>query len=433
MLYWINTTTGAQKLSNSTWSRRPPHIEFNAYTRESFGVGGGGGILGEMRRIEAVAQVWAGVEACGFGDGDVQIGDSDVRCALNMLGGVSVMLTSPGVGFGSLGKSGSTSDGPGRHFDNMSTSQIKAQTIETARTQIASAHDYEVKGDLKNALAAYTKGGSLVRAALDSTEYKRESAGGVVHKEFLGFQKDNAARAGWSSENQAKLQASRNQVLIEHQPAFRSNGLALRQGSLPRGKNECQFPPVIVNDDPSVDCDWRNGKAPSDCETGTQNFAILGEEPMVWPAGVCPRSTASLKIAICRQARQDPVLLRSTASALPGPSSDENQTSKRQRTTRDSVVNTEFTTNHLKPSDRRSGRSRETRFLRYLFGDHVQLGEQRTSKREFIYLDVLLELANLMEAVQDGERAAFEEVAQHCIVRERAMEGHLVDGRHLEP
>jgi ubiquitin carboxyl-terminal hydrolase 8 len=87
----------------------------------------------------------------------------------------------------------------------MSTSQIKAQTIETvrreskgagplallrqARAQIASAHDYEAKGDLKNALAAYTKGGSLVRAALDSNEYKRESAGGVVHKECLDFQK----------------------------------------------------------------------------------------------------------------------------------------------------------------------------------------------------------------------------------------------------
>jgi hypothetical protein len=66
---------------------------------------------------------------------------------------------------------------------------------------------------------------------------------------------DNAAWASWSSENQAKLQASCNQVLIEHQPVFRSNGLALRQGSLPRGRNECQFPPVIVNDDPSVDWD----------------------------------------------------------------------------------------------------------------------------------------------------------------------------------
>jgi ubiquitin carboxyl-terminal hydrolase 8 len=86
----------------------------------------------------------------------------------------------------------------------MSTSQIKAQAIETvrreskgagplallrqARAQIASAHDYEAKGDLKNALAAYTKGGSLVRAALDSTEYKRESAGAWCTR-CLDFQK----------------------------------------------------------------------------------------------------------------------------------------------------------------------------------------------------------------------------------------------------
>jgi hypothetical protein len=86
----------------------------------------------------------------------------------------------------------------------------------------------------------------------------------------------------------------------------------------------------------------------------------------------------------------------------------------------------------LKPGDRRSGRSRKAGFLQYLFGGHVQLGEPRTSKREFTYLDVRLELANLMEAAQDGERAAFEEVAQHCIVRERAVEGRLADGRYLE-
>ncbi|KAJ7931675.1 cysteine proteinase [Mycena leptocephala] len=91
----------------------------------------------------------------------------------------------------------------------MSTSQIKALVIEAvkreskgagalallkaARAQIVAAHDYETKGDLKNALAAYAKTGSLVRAALDSTEYKRESAGGVVHKECLEFQKSYGA------------------------------------------------------------------------------------------------------------------------------------------------------------------------------------------------------------------------------------------------
>ncbi|KAJ7809041.1 ubiquitin carboxyl-terminal hydrolase 4 [Mycena olivaceomarginata] len=174
-----------------------------------------------------------------------------------MLGGVSAMPTSPGVGgFGALGKSGSTSDGPGRHFENMSTSQIKAQTIETvrreskgagplallrqARAQIASAHDYEAKGDLKNALAAYTKGGSLVRAALDSTEYKRESAGGVVHKECLDFQKsysaDMASRMGAIEEKlkaleKEKAEEAPNTTSIggikDRIKALQSNGLAL--------------------------------------------------------------------------------------------------------------------------------------------------------------------------------------------------------------
>ncbi|KAJ7781910.1 ubiquitin carboxyl-terminal hydrolase 4 [Mycena maculata] len=123
-----------------------------------------------------------------------------------MLGGVSAMPSSPGLGgFGSPQQPGASPNGIGKHFDNMSTSQIKAQTIEAvrresrgagalallkaARNQIVAAHDYEGKGDLKNALASYTKGGTLVRAALDSTEYRRESAGGVVHKECLEFQK----------------------------------------------------------------------------------------------------------------------------------------------------------------------------------------------------------------------------------------------------
>ena len=81
-----------------------------------------------------------------------------------MLGGVSTM---PAV---ALGSPGSTPNGIARHFDNMSTSQIKAQMVEAvrreargagalallkaARSQIVAAHDYETRGDLKNALAS---------------------------------------------------------------------------------------------------------------------------------------------------------------------------------------------------------------------------------------------------------------------------------------
>jgi hypothetical protein len=42
------------------------------------------------------------------------------------------------------------------------------------------------------------------------------------------------------------------------------------------------------------------------------------------------------------------------------------------------------------------------------------------------------EFVHLLEAAQDGERAAFEKVAQHCIVREGAVEGCLADSGYLE-
>ncbi|KAJ7696472.1 hypothetical protein B0H17DRAFT_399696 [Mycena rosella] len=169
-----------------------------------------------------------------------------------MLGGVSAMPTSPGLGgFGSPQRPGSTPNGLG----NLSTSQIKAQMIEAvrresrgagalallkaARSQIVAAHDYEAKGDLKNALASYTKGGTLVRAALDSTEYKRESSGGVVHKECLEFQKSYSVdMASRMSAIEEKLKALEK---IEDAPNTTSMGgiqdriQALKNNGLPLG------------------------------------------------------------------------------------------------------------------------------------------------------------------------------------------------------
>ncbi|KAJ7491946.1 ubiquitin carboxyl-terminal hydrolase 4 [Mycena latifolia] len=166
------------------------------------------------------------------------------------------MPTSPGLGgFGSPQRPGSTTNGIGRHLDNMSTSQIKAQMIEAvrresrgagalallkaARSQIVAAHDYEAKGDLKNALASYTKGGTLVRAALDSTEYKRESSGGVVHKECLEFQKSYSVdMASRMSAIEEKLRALEK---IEDGPNTTSMGgiqdriQALKNNGLPLG------------------------------------------------------------------------------------------------------------------------------------------------------------------------------------------------------
>ncbi|KAF7308949.1 Ubiquitin carboxyl-terminal hydrolase 4 [Mycena kentingensis (nom. inval.)] len=108
-------------------------------------------------------------------------------------------------------------NGAARHLDNMSAQQIKGQSVEAvqreskgagalalikqARIQIVAAHDYEGRGDLKNALASYAKCGALVVAALNSTEYKREPATGLVHKECLDFQKT------YSTDMAAKMSA----------------------------------------------------------------------------------------------------------------------------------------------------------------------------------------------------------------------------------
>jgi hypothetical protein len=56
------------------------------------------------------------------------------------------------------------------------------------------------------------------------------------------------------------------------------------------------------------------------------------------------------------------------------------------------------------------------------------------SKRESTYLDMCPELAHIVDAAQGEERAAFENVAKHCIVREGAAdpEGRLADGGKFE-
>nr|GAT54986.1 ubiquitin carboxyl-terminal hydrolase 4 [Mycena chlorophos] len=99
----------------------------------------------------------------------------------------------------------SSAPGAATLFDGMTTGQIKQQMkeavareskgagalalIKQARSQVVAAHDYEGRGDLKNALASYTKCASLVMAALNSTEYKREPPTGLVHKECQEFQR----------------------------------------------------------------------------------------------------------------------------------------------------------------------------------------------------------------------------------------------------
>lgn len=63
--------------------------------------------------------------------------------------------------------------------------------LRSARAQITYAKEYELNGDLRNALAACTKAAQLAANVYDSADFKAESQlgrKGVLHKEFVEFQ-----------------------------------------------------------------------------------------------------------------------------------------------------------------------------------------------------------------------------------------------------
>ena len=94
---------------------------------------------------------------------------------------------------------------PARSYDGLSVLDIRQRAkdsvnkeakgvaaislIRTARAQIITARDYEAKGDLRPALAAYIKGATLTKTAMDSQEYTQEprGKGGVIRKELNDF------------------------------------------------------------------------------------------------------------------------------------------------------------------------------------------------------------------------------------------------------
>ena len=61
--------------------------------------------------------------------------------------------------------------------------------IKTARTQIISAREYEIRGDLRAAYASYIKAATLAKMTMDSPEYVQETKtrGGVIRKELNDF------------------------------------------------------------------------------------------------------------------------------------------------------------------------------------------------------------------------------------------------------
>lgn len=63
--------------------------------------------------------------------------------------------------------------------------------LRSARAQITHAKEFELNGDLRNALAACTKAVQLVAIVYDSPDFKTESQPGrrgVLYKEFVEFQ-----------------------------------------------------------------------------------------------------------------------------------------------------------------------------------------------------------------------------------------------------
>lgn len=85
-----------------------------------------------------------------------------------------------------------------RSMDTMSVSEIKAKAkeavqkegrgasamslIKIARVQLQNAKDFEVKGDLKSALASFIKTASLMKMAIDSAEFAQDR--GTIRSEW---------------------------------------------------------------------------------------------------------------------------------------------------------------------------------------------------------------------------------------------------------
>jgi ubiquitin carboxyl-terminal hydrolase 8 len=68
--------------------------------------------------------------------------------------------------------------------------------IKTARVQVLAAQEYELSGDLKGALSALIKAGTLAQMLMNSAEFGAESAPGkkgVLYKEFSDFSQVSGA------------------------------------------------------------------------------------------------------------------------------------------------------------------------------------------------------------------------------------------------
>ncbi|KAF8202403.1 ubiquitin carboxyl-terminal hydrolase 4 [Pholiota molesta] len=167
-----------------------------------------------------------------------------------------------------------TPNGTNRISNDLSVAEIKTKAkenvtkeargvsaitlIKTARTQILSAKDHEVKGDLRGAFASYIKAATLAKMTMDSPEYLLEAKGkgGVIRKELNDFlESDGRDISQRASAVEEKLKAIEKAHIAESKEitpsasiadrmrALQDNGLSLGQTKI-RDHATLPTPPV---------------------------------------------------------------------------------------------------------------------------------------------------------------------------------------------
>ncbi|KAF8645081.1 hypothetical protein AX16_008139 [Volvariella volvacea WC 439] len=114
--------------------------------------------------------------------------------------------------------------------------------IRTARNQFASGKDYESKGDLKSAYAAFVRSAKLMQVVMESNETKSEKGIGILKKEIQSFMetdaKDLAQRTKFVEGKLQELGTTTSRSLSDMSDAIPinhvSSGIAERMRALQR-------------------------------------------------------------------------------------------------------------------------------------------------------------------------------------------------------
>ncbi|KAL4264076.1 Ubiquitin-specific protease doa4 [Pleurotus pulmonarius] len=147
----------------------------------------------------------------------------------------------------------SSVNGSPRVYDEMNISEITSSAkdavnretrgatpmsmIKTARRQVQQGKDYEVRGDLKSALAAYTQAAALAKMTLDHPEMKK---GGGLKKEFNDFfehegsdlaERKNAVEDKLKAFEKSSSDDPPRKTIADRLKSLQDNGLVLTTNS----------------------------------------------------------------------------------------------------------------------------------------------------------------------------------------------------------